>query len=142
MLVQGVDDEFGADVVGDGPAHDLAAEHVEHRGAVDLAFTGRVLGVGALQPVRPVGDEPALDQVVVDGRVRVAAAGLAGSTDAADPGLPHEPSDALAGDRQAHPEPQLGMNARSAVGPAAHLVNIRDEHGELTVRDLPPRRWP
>jgi hypothetical protein len=42
--LQGVDDQLGAHVVGDRPAHDGAAEDVEDGGAVDLALSGGVLG--------------------------------------------------------------------------------------------------
>ena len=43
-------------MVGDRPAHDLAGEHVEHRGAVDLPGARGVLGdVCAPQPVGAVG---------------------------------------------------------------------------------------
>ena len=34
--VEGVDDEFGADVVGNGPADDAAGEHIHDGSAVDL----------------------------------------------------------------------------------------------------------
>lgn len=51
--LDGVDDELGADVVGDGPPDDAAAERVEHDGQVHLALAGRVLGdVHHPQPVR------------------------------------------------------------------------------------------
>jgi hypothetical protein len=47
-------------------SHDRAAEHVEHRAAVDLSGAGRVPGdVGAPQPVPAVGDEAALHSIVV-----------------------------------------------------------------------------
>lgn len=42
--LDGVDDEFGADVIGDRPSHDPAAERVEDHRKVDLAGAGRVLG--------------------------------------------------------------------------------------------------
>jgi len=68
--LQGVDGEFGADVVGDRPAHDGAAEHVEHGAAVDLPGPGWMLGdVGAPQSVRAIGEETALDSVFVWRRI-------------------------------------------------------------------------
>ena len=42
--LDGVDDELGADVIGDRPAHDPAGPGVEHDGEVDPALTGGVLG--------------------------------------------------------------------------------------------------
>jgi len=75
--LQGVDDELAAEVVGDGPAHDHAGPHVQDRAAVDLPLTGGVLGdVGAPQPVRAVGGELALHQIVVHGCRRRGPAGL------------------------------------------------------------------
>ena len=47
-----------------GPADDAAAEHVEHDCAVDLAFSGWMLGhVGHPQLVRLMADEVPLDQI-------------------------------------------------------------------------------
>jgi len=92
--------------------------------------------VGAPQPLRGVGDEVALHQIVVHGRVRAAPAGLARSADAAQAGLAHQPGHALAGDRQAQAEAQLGVHSRSAVAAAAHLVHPSDQLGQLPVGDL------
>ena len=53
--LQGVDDELGPDVIGDGPADDPTAPGVEDDGHVDLALGGGVLGdVADPQPVGPV----------------------------------------------------------------------------------------
>jgi hypothetical protein len=81
--LEGVDDQFGAHVVGDRPADDGAAEDVEDGGAVDLALDRGVLGdVGDPQPVGGVGDEPPLHQVVVDRRGRAGSAVFAPVADA------------------------------------------------------------
>jgi len=42
--LQGVDDEFGAEVVRDRPADDATREGVDHSRQVDLALCRRVLG--------------------------------------------------------------------------------------------------
>ena len=42
--LEGVDDQFGAQVVGDGPADDAAGVGVQDDGAVDPALLGAVLG--------------------------------------------------------------------------------------------------
>jgi len=64
--VQGIDDEFGAQVIGDGPAHHPAGVHIQHYGAIQPALAGVVLGdVGHPQPVRPVRGELAVHQVRV-----------------------------------------------------------------------------
>ena len=71
--LQGVDDQLGAQVVGDRPPDNGAAEDVEDRGAVDLALGGGVFGdVGQPQPVKVVGGEGAFNEVVVDRRTGLA----------------------------------------------------------------------
>ena len=63
--LQGVDHQLGADVIGDGPAHDPAAPSVEDDGYVDLALGGGVLGyVADPQPVRALDAELAVHQVL------------------------------------------------------------------------------
>lgn len=87
----GVDDQFGADVVGDRPAHDLATERVDDRAAVDPSVRRAMLGdVGEPDPVRRFGGEPPLDQVVMGGHVR-AMPPLAAVADPVDAGAAHQP---------------------------------------------------
>jgi len=75
--VQGIADDLGSQVIGDGPAHHPAAEGVEHHGQVELALPAAVLGdVGDPQPVRLAGGEAALHQVV-GGCLGVVPAGAA-----------------------------------------------------------------
>ncbi len=63
--VQGVYDQFGAQVIGDGPADREAGEHVDHDRAVDPALAGAVLGdVGDPQLVRGVGDRAGAGRAV------------------------------------------------------------------------------
>ena len=63
--VEGVDDELGAEVVGDRPAHDPAGPGVDDDGEIDPALTGGLLGdVGDPQPVGSVGTELAVHQIV------------------------------------------------------------------------------
>jgi len=69
--LQGIDDQVGARVVGDRPAHNHPRIHIQHRAAVHRAFAGAVFGdVGDPQRVRTVGDEPTLHQVIVESRLR------------------------------------------------------------------------
>jgi len=94
--LQGVDDQLGTHVVGDGPAHDDPGEHVQDGAAVHLPGSGRVFShVGAPQPVRAIGDEPAADQVVVGRRRRPVAPLLGLATDAAAAGDPQQPGNPL-----------------------------------------------
>jgi hypothetical protein len=84
--LQGVDDQLGSHVIGDRPADHDPAEHVEDRGAVDLALGGGVLGdVGDPQPIRRIGDKPALHQIVVHRRRRPGSAVFASVTDTVRP---------------------------------------------------------
>ena len=41
--LQGIDDQFAANVVSDRPAHDLAAERIQNRAAVDPPVRGQLL---------------------------------------------------------------------------------------------------
>lgn len=116
--LQGIDDQFGADVVGDRPAHDLATERVDDRAAVDPAVRRAMLGdVGEPDPVRRVGAELPLDQVVMGGRVRAVAL-LAAVADPVDAGAAHQPCHAFAPDAQAQAHAQFGMHPRCPIGAA------------------------
>ena len=75
--LEGVDDELGAEVVGDRPADDPSGPGVDDDGEVDPALAGAVLGdVLHPQPVRAVGAELAVHQIVRQ-RIRPAPAGAA-----------------------------------------------------------------
>ena len=114
--LQGIDDQLGAHVIGDRPAHHLPGEHVEHRRAVDLPGPGGVLGdVGAPQQIRPSGHEPSLHEVLVN-RLSRPVATLVAVADPATAGHPQQSSHALAPDPDAHPEPELGVHPWGAVG--------------------------
>jgi hypothetical protein len=72
--VQRVDDQLGAQVIGDRPAHDAAGPGVDDTTQIDLALGGRVLGdVAAPEPIRTVHAEVAIDQVRIRRGRRVAA---------------------------------------------------------------------
>lgn len=98
--------------------------------------------VGAPQPVRGVRDEPALDQVIVDGRGALASAGLARSADALHPSASHQPRDALAPDPDVLGEPELAVNARGTVTAAAHHVDVDDGVREVGILEVTRRQRP
>jgi hypothetical protein len=131
--VQRVDDQFGAQVVGDRPADHEAAERVDHDRQVDLAVGGGVFGdVGAPQPVGLVGVEQPADQVVGRHRDRVAAGAAAPAT-AGDPvqaGGAHEPLHPFAAHPNALAEAQFGVDPRSAIGAAGLAVDLDDRLGQ------------
>ena len=88
--VQGVADQFGSEVVSDGPADHPARPGVDDRRQIDLAFPGGMFGhIGHPQPVRAVDPELAMDQVLSKqiSRVAAGAARLAGPVTALQTGL-------------------------------------------------------
>ena len=135
--LQGVDDQLGAHVVGNRPADHGAAEDVEHRGAVDLALAGGVLGdVGDPQPVGALGDEAALHQILVHRRRRTRSAMLAPVTDAGQAGGAHQPGHPLAAAGHAESQAELGVHPRCAVGAAGGGMHLGDRGGQLFVGHL------
>ena len=135
--LQGVDDQLGAQVVGDRPPDNGAAEDVEDRGAVDLALGGGVFGdVGDPQPVGCVGEEAALHQIVVHGRCRSRSAVFAPVTDAGQAAGAHQPGHPLAPAGQSQPHPELGVHPRGAVGAAGGGMHLGDRDGQLLVGHL------
>jgi hypothetical protein len=98
-------------VVGDRPAHDHPAEHVEHGGAVGPAVSGGVLGdVDDPQPVGGVGDEPALHQGGVHRRQRPGAAVLAPVADPASPAVRISRATRLRPNASPRPQAQFGAD--------------------------------
>jgi hypothetical protein len=140
--MQGVDHQLGAHVVGDRPAHDLAGEDVEDRGAVDLPGSGGVPGdVGAPQQVWASGDEPALHEVLVD-RLSRSVPPLVPVADPATSEDPQQSGDPLAADPDTQLEPQFGVHPRGTVGTARVVVDIGDGVGQIGVLEVPDRGWP
>lgn len=72
--------------------------------------------IGGPKPVRGVGGEDPLDQVVVDRRERAGAATLAAMADPLQAGACHQPGDTFASDLQPLAQAQLGVDPRSSVG--------------------------
>jgi hypothetical protein len=99
--IEGVQDQFGAQVVGHRPAHDPAGEAVQHHGQVQPALVGALLGdIGHPQPIRCRWGEPPPDQVRGWGGSRVAAGQPVptASVDADDASRAHQPGHPLATD--------------------------------------------
>ena len=93
-------------------------EDVEDGGAVDLplAVGCSVMSVHHSRS-GPVGDEPALHQVLVRRPGAAGAAGVCGGGRSRQPGVAHQPGDPLAAaPARPRPEPQLGVHPRRAVG--------------------------
>lgn len=96
-----VDDELGAQEVGDRPAHDAARPGVEDDGQIDLAGLGRVFGnVADPEPVRARHAKGAVDEILTGalGRVSACARPVAAAVHALDASSAHQPFHALATD--------------------------------------------
>jgi hypothetical protein len=110
-----IGNQFGADMVGDGPTDNHARVGVHDRGAIQLPFHGGVLGdVGEPKPIRCFYGELAPDQVVL-GRRPGLAAPVAAPVEALHAGGPHEPGHAFVVDLPAQTQRELGVHARPAV---------------------------
>src|SRR5271163_2295493 len=112
-----------------GPAHDAAAEQVQHHGQVQPAFAGRDIGhVAGPDGVRRGHGEVAREQVGGDRQSMVAVGGAYAKTPLAaapETVLPHRPLDPAL----AHANParlQLPPHARPSTGPARLGVNRAD----------------
>lgn len=116
--LQGIDDQIGAHVIGDRPPYDPPGECVEDSAAINLSSRGRMLcDVGAPDLIRPLGDEPAGDEVVVH-RWYWSVATLVACADAGNAEQPHHPCDTFAPDPDATAEAEFGVDPRRAVAPA------------------------
>jgi hypothetical protein len=133
---KGVDDQLGVLPGGDRPADDLPGEDRHHRGAVQLAFAGGMLGdVGQPERVGPVRGEGAPDQVLLGRGVHQVLPAPA-AVDALDTGLAHEPLDPLAVDLNAQAQPQLGGDPGRPVAPPRIGVDGRDQFQQLLIPAL------
>jgi len=136
-----VDDELGLEVVAHRPADDLAGVHVHHHAEEQVALERRHVGdVGEPEPVRPLGDELALDQVgsgrrlrVGDGRARL----LAAPGDALDAEVAHQPGDPLAPDADLVVLTQLVGDPDRAVGLVRAVIDRDDQLLQLLIAQVP-----
>jgi len=137
-----IDDQVGADVIGDRPAHHPATPGVHDHAQVHFALARGVLGhIHRPKAVRAVYIELALDQVLGGIGVRIApgtAASLA-PVDADHAGLAHQAFHALARAADPFPEAKVGMDPGRAVGAPAAAVDVDDDIGELGILPVPVR---
>jgi hypothetical protein len=134
--LQGVDDQLGTDVIGDGPADDASAPRVEHHRHVHLALVGEVLGdVGDPEAVGSRHTELAVDQVIGGNAVGITpcAPVLPALVDAGDARRPHQALDAFAADAHALAQAQLVVDARRPIAASGHLMDGEDLLGQLRV---------
>jgi hypothetical protein len=132
-------------VVGHRPADDPAGEGVQHDRQVQPAFAGALLGdVGHPQPIRCWWGEVPLDQVRCWDSLRVAAGQTAQPAPMAalEARGTHQPGHPLAANVHLQAQPQLGMHAWGAIGPAAAGMDLSDLLGERLVGRCPLRQRP
>jgi hypothetical protein len=112
-------------VIGHRPADDPAAVEVLHRDEVEPALPGAQVGdVGDPAAVRCAGGEVAVEEIIGDPHAghpdRCCAPFLCDQ--AGEPGLAHQPLDALTADPFAVVEDEVGPDPRRAVHLAPLLV--------------------
>jgi hypothetical protein len=143
--VQGVQDQFGAQVLSHGPADDPPGEGIEDHGEIEPALVGALLGdIGDPQPVRCWWGEVALDQVRCWGGLWVAAGQPAQPAPMAalEASSAHQSGHAFAAHVQVQTKPQLGVHTRGAIGPAAAGMDLADLVSERLVSHGPLRQRP
>jgi hypothetical protein len=141
--VQRVDNELGAEVVGDRVADDLPVPGVDHHRQIDPALVAGVLGdVGHPQPVRVVWGELAGYQIVVGYRCRVAAgeSPTAPAGDALEVLGSHQSFHSLAADSNVETQPELCVHSWRAVGATRATVDVPDRGPQLVVLAVPLAR--
>lgn len=121
-----------------GPAHDLAAEGIEHHGQVQKPRPRRDVGhVGHPQHVGRIGTELAIDQIGRRTLARIALGGHREAAPAADTfqtRLAHQTCYTLAA-RDATVAAQLGAHARHAIGGVGGVMHAPDLLGEHRISD-------
>ncbi len=125
------------------PPDDPPGPHVDHGGAVHLPLGGPVFGdVGAPQPVRAVGHEPAPEEILVRCRQRPGPGAFAVVTDPGQAGRRHQPGDPLAPAGHPGAQPEVGVDPRSAVGAPGPGVDVPDPAEQLLIAPIPGRGRP
>ena len=137
---QGIDDQVGGLGRVDRPADHPPGGRIEHDGAVDLAFPGRVLGdVGQPQPVRLGPGEVPVDEILGGWCVRDLAV-LGPARQACQSEAPHHQLHRAAGHDRLAAQHQLGVNPAGPVGLAGLGVYLADHLSDHGVTDRPSRR--
>ena len=137
--LQGIDDQFGAQVVGDGPADHAATEHVQHGRQIDPALVGGVLGdVSDPEPVRAVGMELPLHVIGPDrlGSLMVPPPPPVHSRQSVQA---HQPRNSPPTHRLPVAEHQLGVNPPIPVRRPRRGVDVDDLVQQDRVVDVPGR---
>lgn len=137
-----VDDQLGANVIGDGPADATAGEHIDHRGAVNPAFPRAMLrDVGDPKLVRGVGGEYTFHLVLEHGRqpTRSTVTPFA-MVDSLQPSQPHQTFDSAVTDPQPPTQNQFGMHTANPVGSPRGGMQDADLIDQVRVGEVPIRR--
>ena len=140
--VERFEDQFGAQMSGHGPAHDAAAESVEHHRQVEKARPGRnVSDIGNPHGVGCWADEIAVDQIRRRARVMITHGGKhpGAPARAAQAGGLHQARDPLASGMDIRRAQFLAslVNPRRAIGSTRVLMDRADARGEFHIRPGP-----
>ena len=133
--------QLGVRARADRPGHRHPVTAVDHRTEVDLARgDAEIRQVGRPQPVRPLGVEVPVDEVVrrLAADLALVRAVAAGPLEQGDEPVPrHEPHDALRGHSYAH-APQFQMDALVPVAPSAVPERLphHPQEGRVPVRPV------
>src|SRR5215203_6769468 len=142
--LQGVQDQFGAQVLGHRPANDPTRERVQDHGEVQPALVGALLGnVGDPELIGTGRCEPALDEIWCRRRGGIAPGQptTPPTVDALQAVLAHDAGDAFAADMDAQAQAQLGVDAWGAVGATAAVMDLADLFAEQRIRPRPVGWW-
>src|SRR5215212_8286380 len=142
--LQGVQDQFSAQVVGHRPANDPTRERVQDHGEVQPALVGALLGnVGDPELIGTGRCEPALDEIWCRRRGGIAPGQptTPPTVDALQAVLAHDAGDAFAADMDAQAQAQLGVDAWGAVGATAAVMDLADLFAEQRIRPRPVGWW-
>ena len=133
-----VDDQLGAQVIGDRPADTAAGEHVDDRGAVNPPLESAVLrDVHDPKPVGCVSGEHPLD-VILEYRREPATATAPpfAVVNTLQPCNAHQPLDPAVTDPQPPSEDELGMNTADPVGSPSESVKLQDRIDGVSIIDI------
>lgn len=140
--VDRVDDELGAQMIGDRPADASAREHVDHGRAVDPSLARSMLrDVSHSELVRGIRGEDSFHVLFERGRQTTAAAAPPLAVmNALQPRDTHEPFNPTAPDPDSAAEHQLGMNPANPIGSSGDRMEVANRVDQIRILDITSRR--
>ncbi len=137
-LTEGIANEGGSEVAGEGPADDAPGAKIDHHGQIEPAFaSGSVGDVAGLYGVGGLG-ERLIQQQIEGGAVRPPIAGFgheAAGLNGLESPFPHDPADAFGGAGEAHGG-QFGGDSPVTVATAMLPEDGFNSGSEFLIRTL------